>query len=180
MVSASRKKLSSNVTVSIRKRKPSPLPGIKDLFKNKFPLDRKKPFSGRSLWKNTEKMVCTSQKIRFTTRNEAFFKKICWKICCICRKNCFFWQENQRKWFPLEGQNFSFEIGSLSDKNSEQNHTVSSRKKISFHKPEIRICWKIYFHYIIWKNWREWFSVARNLNYVSRNKVLTTCFHKTQ
>ena len=41
MVSASRKKLSSKVTVSIREKTPSPIAGMKDSFKNKIPLDKK-------------------------------------------------------------------------------------------------------------------------------------------
>ena len=40
--SASRKKLSSKVTVSIREKNPSPTARMKDSFKNKFPLDSKK------------------------------------------------------------------------------------------------------------------------------------------
>ena len=39
-VSASRKKLSSKVTVSIREKNPSSIAGMKDLFKNKFPLKK--------------------------------------------------------------------------------------------------------------------------------------------
>ena len=48
-VSTSRKKLSSKVTVFIREKYPSPMAGMKDSFKNTFPLDRKKAFSGRCL-----------------------------------------------------------------------------------------------------------------------------------
>ena len=51
MVSTRRKKLSSKVTVFIAEKNPSPIARIKDSFKNKFPLDRKKSFSGKSLWK---------------------------------------------------------------------------------------------------------------------------------
>ena len=40
-VSASRKKLSSKVTVSIREKNPSPIARMKDSFKDTFPLDRK-------------------------------------------------------------------------------------------------------------------------------------------
>ena len=65
MVSASRKKLSSKVTVSSRDKNPSPIDKMKDSFKNTFPLDRKKTFPGRSLWNNILKMVCTSPKTRF-------------------------------------------------------------------------------------------------------------------
>ena len=45
MVSASRKKLLSKVTVSIREKNPSPIAGMKDSFKNTFPLDRTKKLS---------------------------------------------------------------------------------------------------------------------------------------
>ena len=37
--------------VFIREKYPSPIAGMKDSFKNKFPLDREKAFSGSSLWK---------------------------------------------------------------------------------------------------------------------------------
>ena len=43
-----------------------------------------------------------------TIRNEAFVEKYVSTI----RKNCFFWQENLKKWFPLAGKCFSFKIGS--------------------------------------------------------------------
>ena len=49
MVSASKKKISSKVKVSIREKNPSPMAGMKDSFKTKFPRHRKKAFSGRSL-----------------------------------------------------------------------------------------------------------------------------------
>ena len=52
-VSASRKKLSSKLTVFIREKYPSPMARTKDSFKNKFPGDREKAFSGRSLSKKT-------------------------------------------------------------------------------------------------------------------------------
>ena len=42
MVSTRRKKLSSKVTVFIAEKNPSPIARMKDSFKNKFPLDRKK------------------------------------------------------------------------------------------------------------------------------------------
>ena len=44
MVSASGKKLSNKVTVSIRVKNPFPIAGIKYSLKNAFPLDRKKTF----------------------------------------------------------------------------------------------------------------------------------------
>ena len=43
-VSTSRKKLSSKVTIFIREKYPSPIAGMKDSFKDKFPLGRKKTF----------------------------------------------------------------------------------------------------------------------------------------
>ena len=43
-VSASRKELSSKVTVSIREKNSSPIAGKKDSFKNTFPVDREKRF----------------------------------------------------------------------------------------------------------------------------------------
>ena len=52
MVSASREKFASKVTVSIREKKSSPIAGIKNLFKNLFSLIRKKVFAGLSLLKN--------------------------------------------------------------------------------------------------------------------------------
>ena len=60
----SRKKLSSKLKVSIREKNP-PIAVLKDSFKNKFPLDRRKAFPARSLWKNKQNMVFTSQRIRF-------------------------------------------------------------------------------------------------------------------
>ena len=68
---------------------------MKDSLKNTFPLDGKKL------------MVCTSQKTRFTTRNEAFVEKYVPTI----RKNWFFWQKNQ-KWFSLAGKYFTVKIDS--------------------------------------------------------------------
>ena len=40
--------------------------------------------------------------------HEAFVGKYVFTM----HKICFFWQENQRKWFPLPGKCFSFKIGS--------------------------------------------------------------------
>ena len=64
MVSSSRKKLSSKVTVSIREKTPSPIAGMKDSFKNKIPLD-KKSFLRLEFLKKCIKMVCITQKTRF-------------------------------------------------------------------------------------------------------------------
>ena len=51
-VSASRRNLSSKVTISIKEKNPSPIAGIMDSFKNTFQLDRKEAFPGRSLGKD--------------------------------------------------------------------------------------------------------------------------------
>ena len=64
-VSASRKKLSSKVTVSIREKNPSPIAGMKDSFKNTFPLDKKKKIFQEVISEKIQKMVCASQKTRF-------------------------------------------------------------------------------------------------------------------
>ena len=108
-VSASRKKLSSKVTVSIRERYPSPIARMKDSFKNTFPLDRKKTFPHQESLKKYKKWFVLARKSVSTTQNEAFVEK---DVSTI-RKNCFFWDENQRKWFPPAGKCFSFKIGSL-------------------------------------------------------------------
>ena len=59
-VCTSRKKLSGKVTVSTRQKNPSPIAGMKDWFKNAFPLDRKKSSLQEE---SVQEMVCTSQKI---------------------------------------------------------------------------------------------------------------------
>ena len=105
-VSASRKKLSSKVTVSIREKNPSPIAGMKDSFKNTFPLGRKKSFPRQASLKKYKQWFALARKSVSATRNEAFVEKYVFTI----QKNCFFWQENQRKWFPLVGKCFSFEI----------------------------------------------------------------------
>ena len=108
-VSASRKKLSSKVTVFIREKNPSPISGMKDSFKDAFPLDRKKSFPRQGSMKKYKKWFVLARKSVSTTRNEAFVGKYVSTI----RKNCFFWKENQRKWFPLVAKFFSFKIASL-------------------------------------------------------------------
>ena len=105
-VSASRKKLSSKVTVSIREKNPSPIAGMKDSFKNTFPRDRKRSFPRQEFLKKYKKWFVLARKSVSITRNEAFVEK----YVSTMRKNCFFWQENQRKWFPLAGKCFSFKI----------------------------------------------------------------------
>ena len=52
-VSASSKKLLSKVTVFISEQNLSPIAGMKDTFKNTFPLDRKKGFLLQKSLKNT-------------------------------------------------------------------------------------------------------------------------------
>ena len=84
-VSTSRKKLSSKVTVFIREKYPSPMARTKDSFKNKFPGDRKKAFSGRSPSKNWFELA---RKSGSTTRNKAFDEKYVSSI----RKNYFLWK----------------------------------------------------------------------------------------
>ena len=103
-VSASRKKLSSKVTVSIREKNPSPIAGMKDSFKNTFPRDRKRSFPRQEFLKKQKKWFVLARKSVSITRNEAFVEK-CFSTI---RKNCFFWQEIQRKWFRLAGIKDSF------------------------------------------------------------------------
>ena len=103
-VSTSRKKLSSKVTVSIREKTPSPIAEMKDTFENTFPLDRKKSLPQQESLKKYKKWFVLARKSVSTTRNEAVLEKYISTIW----KNCFFWQESQRKWFPLAGKWFSY------------------------------------------------------------------------
>ena len=78
-------------------------------------------------------------------RNEKFLEKYVPTI----RKNCFFWQENRRKWnyqenvflwkLALPNFNNGFQ---QEKKNSKQKHIVSTRQKVSFHQPELKISLK--------------------------------------
>ena len=109
---------------------------MKDSFKNTFPLDRKKLPPAAVSEIIYKKWFVLARKSVFTTRNKAFAEKYVSAI----RKNCFVWQENQRKWFPLAGRCFSFKIPpnfnngfQHQKKSSEQKRTVSTRQKISFH-----------------------------------------------
>ena len=105
-VSASRKKLSSKVTVFIREKYPSPIAGMKDSFKNKYPLDRKKSFLRQESLKKKYK------KWFVPARNPFSLPGMTHSLKNSIQKNCFLWQENQRKWFPLAGKYFCFKIGS--------------------------------------------------------------------
>ena len=107
-VSTSRKKLSSKVTVSIREKTPSPIAEMKDTFENTFPLDRKKSLPQQESLKKYKKWFVLARKFVSTTRNEALIEKYVSTI----QKNCFFWQENERKRFPLARKCFYFKIGS--------------------------------------------------------------------
>ena len=54
------------------RKNPFPRAGMKDSFKNAFPLDgKKKAFTGRSLWKIYKKWLVLARKSVSTTRNEA-------------------------------------------------------------------------------------------------------------
>ena len=99
-VSAGRKKLSSKLTKKIREKSFSPIVGLKDSFKNTFPLDRK---TDRKIYKT---WFALARKSIPTIRNEAFVEKYVSTI----RKNCFFWQENLRKWFALAGKCFLLKL----------------------------------------------------------------------
>ena len=108
-LSANSKKRLSKVTVSIREKNISAIAGMKDSFKNTFPLDRKKKLSLAGVSeKKHKKWFVLARKSVSTTQNETFVRKYVSTI----QKNCFFWQENQRKWFPLAGKFFPFKIGS--------------------------------------------------------------------
>ena len=63
---------------------------MKNSFKNTFPLDGKKAFTGRGFKNSYKKWFALARKSVSTTRNEAFIEKYLFSI----RKNCFFWQEN--------------------------------------------------------------------------------------
>ena len=136
-VSASRKKLSSKVTVSIREKNPSPIAGMKDSFKNTFPLDRKRSFPRQE---SLKKWFVLARKSVSTTRNEAFVEKYVSTI----RKNCFFLAKKIENGFHQQENTFllksippNFNHGfQQQKKGSEQKHTVSTRQKISFHQPE--------------------------------------------
>ena len=121
MVSASRKKLSSKVTVSTREKNSSSKAVMKDSFKNSF-------------LKKYSKWFVQARKFVSTKLNEAFVEK----YVSMIQKNCFFWQENQRKWFwkcfSLKLVHPNFNNGYQHQKKSfEQKHTVFTRQKMSSH-----------------------------------------------
>ena len=70
---------------------------------------RKKTFAGRILNKIYKKRFVLATKSVFTTWKEAFVEKHVSSI----RKDCFFWQKHQRKWFLLTGKCFFLKVGSL-------------------------------------------------------------------
>ena len=135
-VFASRKNLSNKVTYSTREKSFSNS-RMKVSFKNTFPLDRKKSFPRQQSLKTYKKWFVQARKFVSINLNEAFVEK----YVSIIQKNCFFWQENQRKWFwkcfSLKLVPPNFNNGSQHQKkSSEQKHSVSTREKISFHQPE--------------------------------------------
>ena len=80
---------------------------MKDSFKITFLLDGKKLSLAGVLEKYIRKCFVLAKKFVSTTRNEVFIEK----YVSIKRKNCSFWHENPRKWFPLAGKYFSDKIG---------------------------------------------------------------------
>ena len=107
--SAGSKKLSSKVTVSIREKSPLPVAGMKDSFKNIFPLDKKWLYPPEVSEEIYKKWFVLARIPASTTHNETFVRK----YVSMIQNNCLFWQENQRAWFPLAGKCFPFKIGSL-------------------------------------------------------------------
>ena len=139
-VSASRKKLSSKVTVFIREKYPSPIAGMKDSFKNKFPIDRKKLFlrqesekkyikNGLCQPENPFSLPGTTQSLKNTFprygKTASSGKKI--------KENGFHQQENV---FLLKLVLPNFNNGFQHQKKSSvQKDTVSTRQKIIFYQP---------------------------------------------
>ena len=94
-----------SVTVSASKKNfqvkgenPSAITGIQNSFNNTFVLDGKKSFH----WQECPKKLCKKWLVRArnsvsTTRNKALVEKYVPAI----RKDRFFWQRNQRRWFTL-------------------------------------------------------------------------------
>ena len=120
-----------------RKKNPSPIAGMKGSFKKYVSTRQKKSFLRQEFLKTYKKWFVQARKFVSTNLNEAFVEK----YVSIIQKNCFFWQENQRKWFwkcfslKLVPPNFNNGY-QHQKKSSEQKHSVSTRQKISFHQPE--------------------------------------------
>ena len=95
-----------SVTVSASKKifqvkgeNPSAITGIQNSFNNTFVLDGKESFHWQECPK---KKICKKWLVRArnsvsTTRNKALVEKYVFAI----RKDRFFWQRNQRRWFTL-------------------------------------------------------------------------------
>ena len=101
-VSASRKKLSIKVTISIREK------NANEGFIQKYVSTRQKinlSLAGVSE-KIYKKWFGLARKSFFTIANEAFVENYVSTI----HKICFYSQENQSKWFPLAGKCFYFKI----------------------------------------------------------------------
>ena len=132
-VFASRKNLSNKVTCSTREKNSSPIAGMKGSITNTYPLDRKKNFPRQYSLNTYKKWFVQARKFVSTNLNEAFVENYVSTI----QKNCFFWQENQRKWFwkcfslKLVPPNFNNGY-QHQQKCSEQKNSVSTRQKISF------------------------------------------------
>ena len=74
VVSASRKKLSSKLPVSIRGKNSFPIARMKDSFKKTF-LDRKRSFLWKEFLNKCKKWLGLARKSVSITRNEAFVVK---------------------------------------------------------------------------------------------------------
>ena len=87
---------------------PFPLTVMQYSLKSTFLLERKIKIAVAGESENGRKKgFPPARKSVSTTRNEAFVGKYVSTI----HKICFFWHENQRKWFPLPGKCLSFNIG---------------------------------------------------------------------
>ena len=159
---------------------------MKCSFTNTFTPDRKKKLSPAVVPKNIKKCCkkwfVQARKFVYTNLNEAFVEK----YVSIIQKNCFFWQENQRKWF---WKCFSLKLVPLifinryqhQRKSSEQKHSVSTRQNISFTGRNKEFAEKYVF--TIWnpEKLEGMVFTSQKVN-LSWNKVLllTTFFYKTQ
>ena len=128
-------------------------------------------------------MVCTSQKNRFHYPGWS----IIWNIRFLDTEKLLFWHENQRKLFPLEGKCFSFKtstmVSKVRRKPLNKNIMFSTKRNNKFPLAGMKDLFKnMFLLHRIWKKWREWFSLTRNLIYISWNKFLflINFFYKTQ